>query len=104
MIRRQDFVSPYNIDMAQLTEKKLIEEFKTLANDVELIIPGADTDAKKQWVATQLSHVLEAFQGQIPVIGALLNNPEIEILEENAVQVFVDWAWGKIGVLEKPTS
>ena len=77
----------------KLLEEDLVKLYKNKVIDVEIIIPGASDDTKKEWISNELSKLLEYFENRLPAIGAVMGLPAIEELEENAVRLFVNWAW-----------
>jgi hypothetical protein len=76
------------------------EQLQETANEVmeacEKLLPGKTKEEKKQWCIGRLRQMLEAFDNYVPVIGLFLDNPVVDDLEAQAIELFVDWMWNKI--------
>ena len=86
-----------DVNSHPLTFEDLTNIAKDAIEAAESIILGDSVAEKKSWCVKRITKVLETFDNYIPVIGAILENPIADDLEENAVKFLVDWAWQLFG-------
>lgn len=81
---------------SKLTVSTLEDLVKRLVTAAEIQIPGASGAEKKAWCVKQALTLLEAFDDRIPVLGKFLDMPLADWLEEWAIGMTVEWAWGVV--------
>jgi hypothetical protein len=56
----------------------------------DTLVPGATEDAKKEWCTRVMMQTLEAMDGHVPLVGALLDTPIADAVERRLVERLVD--------------
>lgn len=78
-----------------LSNEAIQETLKDVMEKVELFVPGKTQKEKKSWCAKRIRDFLEMFDNYIPIVGMFLDNPIVDDLETQAVNLLVDWAWDR---------
>lgn len=53
-----------------------------------------DTEAEqKKWCVKVIHDMFESVDGMLPIIGTLVDIPLVDVVEEDAIRLLVDWAW-----------
>lgn len=86
---------------SKLTPALLEDLAKRLVLYAEEHLPGATGTEKKAYCVKQALAVLEAFDDKIPALGKWLDLPLADWLEEWAVNLLVEWAYGAAIALNK---
>ena len=79
---------------SKLTPELLEDLAKRLVRYAEANLPGKTGPEKKAYCVAQALAVLEAFDDRIPVLGKWADVPLVDWLEEWAVGLLIEWAWG----------
>ena len=79
-----------------LTQTKLFDLLNQVLEQVPNIVPGDTDDSKKKWISKGLRELVEVFDNHIPVIGEVMDMPMMDEVEEQIVDIFVNWAWDGI--------
>jgi hypothetical protein len=78
-----------------LSQDQIKETLQDVLDTCEKILPGKTDREKKAWCVRRVREALEMFDNYIPLIGMFLDNPVVDDLEAQAVNLLVDWAWDK---------
>lgn len=78
----------------KLTPALLEDLAKRLVTYAEANMPGASGAEKKAYCVKQALTVLEAFDNKVPVLGQWADLPLMDWMEEWAVSMLIEWAWG----------
>ena len=79
-----------------LTQTKLFDLLNQVLEQVPNIVPGDTDDSKKKWISKGLRELVEVFDNHIPIIGEVMDMPMMDEVEEQIVDIFVNWAWDGI--------